>query len=61
MTLEENLHWFTWLEKVVPTIGTVVEDLEDGTMCSYGKIFGYDSYATGKITNFQVGSYASLK
>lgn len=61
LKIEENLYWFTWLEKVVPTIGTVVEDLEEGTMRSYGKICGYDSYATGKITNFQVGSYASLK
>ncbi|WP_366008717.1 MoaF C-terminal domain-containing protein [uncultured Eubacterium sp.] len=22
--LAENLYWFTWIEKVVPTIGTVI-------------------------------------
>ncbi len=59
LKLEENLYWFTWLEKVVPTIGTVIEDLDEGKMRSYGKICGYDSYSTGKITNFQVGSYAT--
>lgn len=27
LKLEDNLYWFIWMEKVVPTIGTVVEDL----------------------------------
>ena len=57
--LDENLYWFTWLEKVVPTIGTVIEDLAEGKMRSYGKICGYENYSTGAITNFQVGSYAT--
>ncbi|BBF43550.1 MoaF protein precursor [Lachnospiraceae bacterium KM106-2] len=57
--LAENLYWFTWLEKVVPTIGTVIEDLSPEVMRSYGKLAGYDSYDHGKITNFQVGSYAT--
>ncbi len=57
--LDEKLYWFTWLEKVVPTIGTVVEDLSENVMRSYGKISGYDSYDHGEITNFQVGSYAT--
>lgn len=57
--LAENLYWFTWLEKVVPTIGIVIEDLSPEIMRSYGKIAGYDSYDHGKVTNFQVGSYAT--
>lgn len=56
--LDENLYWFTWLEKVVPTIGTVIEDLCPDVMRSYGKIAGYEFYDHGEITNFQVGSYA---
>ncbi|MDO4621012.1 MAG: MoaF C-terminal domain-containing protein, partial [Lachnospiraceae bacterium] len=38
-------------EKVVPTIGTVVEDLADGAMRSYGKIYGYEGYEMGRVTN----------
>ena len=44
---------------MVPTIGTVIEDLSTEIMRSYGKIAGYDSYDHGKISNFQVGSYAT--
>jgi hypothetical protein len=59
LKLDDNLYWFTWLEKVVPTVGTVVEDLDDNKMRSYGKIYGYETYEMGKVTNFQVGSYAT--
>ena len=44
---------------MIPTIGTVIEDLSPEIMRSYGKIAGYDSYDHGKVTNFQVGSYAT--
>ena len=44
---------------MVPTIGTVIEDLSPEIMRSYGKIAGYDSYDHGKVTTFQVGSYAT--
>ncbi len=59
LKLADNLYWFTWLEKVVPTIGTVIEDLSPEVMRSFGKIAGYESYDHGKITNFPVGSYAT--
>ena len=59
LKLADNLYWFTWLEKVVPTIGTVIEDLSPEVMRSFGKIAGYESYDHGKVTNFQVGSYAT--
>ncbi len=57
--LADNLYWFTWLEKVVPTIGTVIEDLSSDVMRSFGKLAGYEAYDHGKVTNFQVGSYAT--
>lgn len=60
LKIEENLYWFTWLERVVPTVGTVVEDLDLNKMRSYGKIYGYESYDMGKVTNFPVGSYATM-
>lgn len=56
--IANDLYWFTWLEKVVPTIGTVMEDLSEKAMRSYGKIYGYESYEMTKVTNFPVGSYA---
>ena len=58
--IADNLYWFTWLEKVVPTIGTVVEDLNGDVMRSYGKLYGYETYDMTRVTNFPVGSYATL-
>lgn len=43
-----------------PTVGTVVEDLKSDKMRSYGKIYGYESYDMGKVTNVPVGSYATI-
>jgi len=60
LKLDEKLYWFTWCEKVVPTIGTVVEDLAEDAMRSYGKIYGYEDYNMGRVTNFPVGSYATV-
>jgi len=59
LKLADNLYWFTWLEKVVPTIGTVIEDLSPEVMRSFGKIAGYENYDHGNVTNFPVGSYAT--
>lgn len=59
LKITDHLYWFTWIEKVVPTIGTVMEDLSPEIMRSFGKIAGYESYDHGDITNFQVGSYAT--
>lgn len=60
LKLDEKLYWFTWCEKVVPTVGTVVEDLQEGAMRSYGKLYGYADYMMGKVSNFPVGSYATV-
>ncbi|WP_158734774.1 molybdenum cofactor biosynthesis F family protein [Alteribacillus sp. YIM 98480] len=56
--LDNNLYLFVWLEKVIPTTGIVIEDFD--TMRSYGKIYGYDGYTTGRVSNFPVGSYAKI-
>jgi hypothetical protein len=57
--LGEKFYLFVWIEKIVPTVGVVLEDLE--AMRSYGKIFGHEGYdVNGRITNFSVGSYGTL-
>lgn len=56
--LDEDLYLFIWIEKVIPTMGIVVEDLN--TLRSYGKIYGYENYSAGKVSNFPVGSYAKI-
>lgn len=56
--IDEDLYLFIWIEKVIPTMGIVVEDLT--TLRSYGKIYGYENYSAGKVTNFPVGSYAKI-
>jgi hypothetical protein len=58
LKLADELYWFIWLERIVPTIGCVLEDFE--AMRSYGKIYGYESYEMGRVTNFPVGSYAKI-
>ncbi len=57
--LAEKLYLFVWTEKIVPTVGVVIEDLE--IMRSYGKIFGREGYdMAGRATNFMVGSYGTF-
>jgi hypothetical protein len=56
--LADQLYWFLWLERIVPTFGSVVEDL--AKMRSYGKIYGYESYDMDKVKNFPAGSYAKV-
>ena len=55
--LTENLYWCIWAERVVPTLGCVVEDME--AMRSYGAIYGYKDYEMRQVKNFPVGSYAA--
>lgn len=56
--IDEDFYLFIWIEKVIPTMGIVLEDLN--TLRSYGKIYGYENYSVGKVTNFPVGSYAKI-
>lgn len=57
--IADGLYLFVWVEKIVPTFGVVIEDLD--AMRSYGKIFGFEGYGKdGRTTNFVVGSYGTL-
>jgi hypothetical protein len=54
----ENLYLFVWREKIVPTLGVVMIDLQK--MKTTGKIFGYIGDDFQGLTNFSVGAYASI-
>ncbi|HBN9087740.1 TPA: molybdenum cofactor biosynthesis F family protein [Pseudomonas aeruginosa] len=56
--LAERLYLFVWREKIVPTLGVLLIDLEAGR--TDGKIFGYqdDDFATP--VNFPVGALAQV-
>lgn len=54
----EGLYWFVWAERVVPTLGSVVEDFQ--SMRSHGMLYGYEDYGMGRVKNFPVGSYARV-
>lgn len=52
-----DIYLFTWREKIIPTVGVVLINLND--MRSNGKIFGLD-LASGNIVNFTMGSRAEF-
>lgn len=56
--LAEDLYFFVWREKIVPTLGAVVVDFDQ--MRTTGKIFGYQGVGFGESINFPVGAYARL-
>ncbi|GIO20440.1 molybdenum cofactor biosynthesis protein F [Oceanobacillus oncorhynchi subsp. incaldanensis] len=56
--IDDNFYLFVWIEKVIPTLGIVLEGLD--TLRSYGKIYGYEDYEVGRVSNFPVGSYAKV-
>lgn len=56
--IADRLYLFVWREKIVPTLGAVIVDLEQ--MRTTGKIFGYRGYDFGAVTNFPVGARARL-
>ncbi|MDR1820941.1 MAG: molybdenum cofactor biosynthesis F family protein [Oscillospiraceae bacterium] len=56
--IADKLYWFCWAERVVPTIGSVVEDL--AAMRSYGTLYGYEDYTMGRVKNVPAGSYAKI-
>jgi hypothetical protein len=56
--LAESLYLFVWREKIVPTLGVVVVDMDQ--MTTAGKIFGYQGGDFGKLANFPVGAHARL-
>jgi hypothetical protein len=56
--LADDLFWFVWREKIVPTLGAVVVDFDK--MQTVGKIFGYEGGDFAKVVNFRVGARARL-
>lgn len=56
--IASNLYLFVWREKIVPTLGAIMLDLE--RMKTTGKIFGYADDALSTVSNFQVGAYSKL-
>ena len=57
--LARNLYLFVWREKIVPTLGVVVLDLN--AMRTTGKIFGYEGNDFRKVVNFRIGARARLQ
>ncbi len=57
--LARHLYLFVWREKIVPTLGVVVLDLN--AMRTTGKIFGYEGNDFRKVVNFRIGARARLK
>jgi len=56
--IASNLYLFVWREKIVPTLGAIMLDLD--RMKTTGKIFGYADDALTTVSNFQVGAYSKL-
>jgi hypothetical protein len=56
--LADNLYFFVWREKIIPTVGAAVIDFD--LMRSAGKIFGYQAGDFGQTTNFAIGAHARL-
>jgi molybdenum cofactor biosynthesis protein MoaF len=52
------LYLFVWREKIVPTLGVVLLDLD--RMKTTGKILGYRTFGGPEITNFPVGAHARV-
>ena len=56
LRVAERLYLFVWREKIVPTLGAVLVDLEQ--MKTTGKIFGYRGFDFGEVVNLPVGAHA---
>ncbi|HEV2271194.1 MAG TPA: molybdenum cofactor biosynthesis F family protein [Steroidobacteraceae bacterium] len=56
LKIADRLYLFVWREKIVPTLGAVVVDLQQ--MKTTGKILGYRSLDFGAVVNFPVGARA---
>jgi hypothetical protein len=54
--VDTALYLFVWREKIVPTLGVVMIDLE--RMKTDGKIFGYQGSGFDAVSNFPVGAHA---
>ena len=56
--IDAKLYLFVWREKIVPTLGVVMIDLD--RMKTDGKIFGYQGSRFDALSNFPVGAHAQV-
>lgn len=56
--IADRLYLFVWREKIIPTLGVVMIDLE--RLKTTGKILGYDGTDFKKLNNFSVGAFANI-
>ncbi|WP_273822355.1 molybdenum cofactor biosynthesis F family protein [Pseudomonas asplenii] len=56
--IADQLYLFVWREKIVPTLGLVLIDLQQHR--SDGKIFGYAGASFDELSNFPVSSYCQV-
>ncbi|MFV8907134.1 MULTISPECIES: MoaF C-terminal domain-containing protein [Serratia] len=54
----EKLYLFVWREKIIPTLGVVMIDLQE--MRTDGKILGYQGSDFSSLSNFAVGAHAQI-
>lgn len=57
--IAEKLYLFVWREKIVPTLGVILIDLD--RLRTDGKLFGNEDYDLGRYTNFPVGAHAEIR
>lgn len=56
--IAEDLYLFVWREKIVPTLGVILIDMN--RLKTDGKIFGYNGFDFSSYTNFPVGAIAEV-
>ncbi|PXX49173.1 MoaF C-terminal domain-containing protein [Aquitalea magnusonii] len=56
--LDHELYLFVWREKIIPTLGVVLIDLQQ--LKTDGKIFGYQGNDFSAIANFPVGARTQI-
>jgi hypothetical protein len=56
--IADELYLFVWREKIIPTLGLVLIDLQQHR--SDGKIFGYAGSSFDELSNFPVSSYCQV-
>ncbi len=52
--IDEGLYLFSWQEKIIPTLGLLLIDLDQGR--TDGKIIGYRDADFASVVNFPVGA-----
>lgn len=56
--IADQLYLFVWREKIIPTLGLVLIDLQQHR--SDGKIFGYAGASFDELSNFPISSYCQV-